>query len=82
MNYHLEITKKSNCRGKRNNILTFLFYVLNFPKDDIVIFIFVDQFVIWWTSKVTNIVSRYVIINKWKITPEKIKRETKESQKR
>ena len=37
MNYHLEITKKGNCRffffrGRGNNILTFLFYVLNFPK--------------------------------------------------
>ena len=37
MNYHLEITKRGNCvdlfiKGRGNNILTFFFYVLNFPK--------------------------------------------------
>jgi hypothetical protein len=40
MDYHLEKIKRGNCvdffffffRGKGNNILTFFFYVLNFPK--------------------------------------------------
>ena len=76
MDYHLEITKKGNCRffffrGRGNNILIFFFYVLNFPKIRVRLKMILP-FLSLWTNLLYDRLLRLQILFMWLLISDKL----------